>query len=208
MPKPPNSQVFGGKTTTLREFQPAEHVTACHRRCHWSLTRQPAELVTTDAAPSGSVFWCKTVESEGFRVGLQVGSLQIRRFSVESGRRPLCSVFRFRAGKAANSSPPSMSPLVTACHRFVTALFGARLRWVCKSWLILPVVICLSQSLKRSRARFLPGPPLIIHQWFMNGQGWFMNGQGWFRSRHVAEVSQAFFDRHFRSIHHAQWPIL
>ena len=50
--------------------------------------------------------------------------------------------------------------------------------------------------LKRSRARFLPGPPLIIlmviHQWFMNGQGWFMNGQGWLRSRHVAEVSQAF----------------
>ena len=95
MPKPPNSQVFGGKTTTLLsfpvsgrksgEFQPAEHVTACHRRCHRSLTRQPAELVTTDAAPSGSVFWCKTVESEGFRVGLQVGSLQIRRFSVESG---------------------------------------------------------------------------------------------------------------------------
>ena len=191
MPKPPNSQVFGGKTTTLLsfplsgrksgEFQPAEHVTACHRRCHRSLTRQPAELVTTDAAPSGSVFWCKTVESEGFRVGLQVGSLQIRRFSVESGLQT--------------------SPLVTACHRFVTALFGARLRWVCKSWLILPVVICLSQSLKRSRARFLPGPPLIIHQWFMNGQGWFMNGQGWLRSRHVAEVSQAFFDRHFRSIH-------
>ena len=29
-------------------------------------------------------------------------------------RQPLCSVFRFRAGKAANSSPPSMSPLVTA----------------------------------------------------------------------------------------------
>ena len=58
----------------------------------------------------------QTVESEEsvFRVGLQVGcpSLQIRRFSVE--RRPLCSVFRFRAGKAANSSPPSMSPLVTA----------------------------------------------------------------------------------------------
>ena len=50
---------------------------------------------------------------------------------------------------------------VTACHRFVTALFGAekcakglekakpapRLRtWVWKTWLILPVVICLSQS--------------------------------------------------------------
>ena len=51
---------------------------------------------------------------------------------------------------------------------------------------------------KRSGARFLPGPPLItlsrvIHQWLMNGQGWFMNGQGWLRSRHVAEVSQAFF---------------
>ena len=69
----------------------------------------------------------KTFESEEsvFRVGLQVGcpSLQIRRFSVESGLQT--SVFRFRAGKAANSSPPSMSPLVTACHRFVTALFGA-----------------------------------------------------------------------------------
>ena len=39
----------------------------------------------------------------------------------------------------------------------------------------------------------------------MNGQGWFMNGQGWLmsvlrRSRHVAEVSQAFLTDH-RSIH-------
>ena len=49
-----------------------------------------------------------------FCVGLQVGcpSLQVRRFSVES--RLQTSVFRFRPGKAANSSPPSMSPLVTA----------------------------------------------------------------------------------------------
>ena len=42
---------------------------------------------------------------------------------------------------------------VTACHRFVTAAQkkrlakpAPRLRWVCKSWLILPAVICLSQS--------------------------------------------------------------
>ena len=54
---------------------------------------------------------------------------------------------------------------VTACHRLSPlrhrSLWGrkvrkrlakpAPLRWVCKSWLILPVVICLSQSLKRSR---------------------------------------------------------
>ena len=50
--------------------------------------------------------------------------------------------------------------------------------------------------LQRSRARFLPVPPLIIlmviHQWFMNGQGWFMNGQGWLRSRHVARCLKRF----------------
>ena len=94
-------------------------------------------------------------------------------------RRPLCSVFRFRAGKAANSSPPSMSPLVTASSPLSLGPKSAQkvrkrlakpapLRWVCKSWLILPVVICLSQSLKRSRARFLPRPPLgagLVRAW-------------------------------------------
>ena len=99
---------------SVGRFQPAEHVTACHRRCYRSLTRQPAELVTTDAAPSGSVFWCKTVESEGFRVDCR-WEAKFAGFRWKAGsKRPLCSVFRFRAGKAANSSPPSMSPLVTA----------------------------------------------------------------------------------------------
>ena len=74
MPEPPSSLVFRRKpgadvsfplsARKSGEFQPAEHVTACHRRCHRSLTRQPAELVTTDVttdvtAPSGSGFWCK-----------------------------------------------------------------------------------------------------------------------------------------------------
>ena len=84
MPKPPNSQVFGGKRApddTLLSFplsgrksQPAEHVTACHRFV--TAVRQPAELVTTEVTAPGSVFWCKkalkTVESEEsvFRVGL------------------------------------------------------------------------------------------------------------------------------------------
>ena len=157
MPEPPNSQVFGRKRAPdvsfplsarkSGEFQPAEHVTACHRfvtACH-----------------------------------------------------------RF----------------VTACHRFVTALFGAEKCAMEKRVCVLVArefelrdiypqcVNAFQPFLKRSRARFLPGPPLItlramvIHQWFMNGQGWFMNGQGWLRSRHVAEVSQAFFDRHFRPIH-------
>ena len=37
-----------------------------------------------------------------------------------------------------------------------------------------------------------------------------MNGQGWLRSRHVAEVPQAFFWPKLlvNSLHHAQWPIL
>ena len=121
------------------EFQPAEHVTACHRRCHRSLTRQPAEahlrviqlltrqpaeLVTTDVtAPSGSVFWCKKRSKRSspkspFFVSDCKWDAQAPKFAgfrwKAGSRQPLCSVFRFRAGKAANSSPPSMSPLVTA----------------------------------------------------------------------------------------------
>ena len=52
--------------------------------------------------------------------------------------------------------------------------------------------------LKRSRARFLPGPPLITLRAMVIHQG-FMNGQGWLRSR--GRGVQAFFDRHFRPIH-------
>ena len=94
------------------EFQPAERVTACHRRCHRSLTRQPAELVTTDAAPSGSVFWCKTVESG---VGLQVGSLQIRRFSMESGLQTTTLLSFPLSGR--KSGEFQAAEHVTACHR-------------------------------------------------------------------------------------------
>ena len=43
-------------------------------------------------------------------------SLQVRSFSAEN--RLHTSVFRFRPGKAANSSPPSMSLLVTASSRW------------------------------------------------------------------------------------------
>ena len=72
MPEPPSSLVFRRKPAPdvsfplsarkSGEFQPAEHVTACHRFVE--VVRQPAELVTTDVttdvtAPSGSGFWCK-----------------------------------------------------------------------------------------------------------------------------------------------------
>ena len=144
--------------------------------------RQPAEVVCPPSLSPLRLRFCfkKRLKQSSrrvrFCVRLQVEcpSLQIRRFSVESGlQTPLCSVFCFRAGKAANSSPPSVSPLVTAlsplrhrssplrhrlsplCHHSLwgrkvrkkkPAKPAPRLRWVCKSWLILPVVICLSQS--------------------------------------------------------------
>ena len=95
----------------------------------------PAELVTTDVtAPSGSVFWCKkrlkrsSPKSPFFVSGCKwdAQASKFAGFRWKAGsRRPLCSVFRFRAGKAANSSPPACHRFVTACHRFVTALFGA-----------------------------------------------------------------------------------
>ena len=88
-------------------------------------------------------------------------------------RRPLCSVFRFRAGKAANSSPPSMSPLVTALSPLSlgpksaqeacetsSASMGLRI-------LVDPAsshMLVSKPLLKRSRARFLPGPPLITQR--------------------------------------------
>ena len=127
MPNPPNSQVFGGKRAPDDHFA-LFSVTACHRRCHRSLTRQPAEahlrviqlltrqpaeLVTTDVtAPLGSVFWYKKRSKRSspkspFFVSDCKWDAQASKFAG-------CSVFRFRAGKAANSSPPSMSPLVTA----------------------------------------------------------------------------------------------
>ena len=70
--------------------------------------------------PSFSPKALKTVESEEsvFRVRLQVGclSLQIRRFSIESGLHTTTLLsFPLSAGNEH----------VTACHRFVTALFGA-----------------------------------------------------------------------------------
>ena len=95
----------------------------------------------------------KTVESEEsvFCVGLQVGcpSLQIRRFSVESGLQTTTLLSFPLSGRKSGEFQPAKH--VTACHRFVTAQKrlvkpAPRLRWVCKSWLILPVVICLSQS--------------------------------------------------------------
>ena len=99
-------------------------------------------------------------------------SLQIRRFSVESGLQTT-TLFSFPlSGRKSGEFQPAEH--VTACHRFVTALFGAEkcamekrvcvvarefeLRdifpqsinletpRVCKTWLILPVVLCLSQS--------------------------------------------------------------
>ena len=123
--------------TRLNLRQPAEVV------------RQPAELVTTEVtAPSGSVFWCKKRSKRSspkspFFVSDCKWDAQASK--VFGGKRAPDDHF------AQFSSPPSMSPLVTA-------LFGAEkrakkrlakpapLRWVCKSWLILPVVICLSQS--------------------------------------------------------------
>ena len=180
------------------EFQPAELVAACHRfvtarflgakvrktgpssrapspqglsrpdspprtrlnvRQPAEVVRQPAELVTTDVtAPSGSVFWCKKRSKRS--------SPKSPFFVSDMPKPPNSQVF---GGKRAPDAER-----VTACHRFVTALFGAEkcamekrvcvvarefeLRdifprsinletpRVCKTWLILPVVICLSQS--------------------------------------------------------------
>ena len=52
------------------------------------------------------------------------------RFPPKTGsRRSPCSEFVFCPEKPANSSPLNSSPLVTACHRFVTARFlGAKVR--------------------------------------------------------------------------------
>ena len=88
------------------------------------VVRQPAELVTTEVtAPSGSVFAAKKSSKRSspknpFFVSDCKWDARASKFAgfrwKAGSRRPLCSVFRFRAGKAANSSPPSMSPLVTA----------------------------------------------------------------------------------------------
>ena len=150
------------------EFQPAEHVTACHRFV--TAVRQPAELVTTDVttdvtAPSGSVFGAKSAQN-----------VRVRRvrFSCRTAsgmpEPPNPQVFgRKRAPDVSfplsgrNSGEFQPAEHVTACHRLSPlrhrSLWGRkvrkrlgkarpapRLRWVCKSWLILPVVICLSQS--------------------------------------------------------------
>ena len=88
------------------------------------VVRQPAELVTAEVtAPSGSVFGAKKSSKRSspkspFFVSDCKWDARASKFAgfrwKAGSRRPLCSVFRFRAGKAANSSPPSMSPLVTA----------------------------------------------------------------------------------------------
>ena len=194
--------------TRLNVRQPAEVV------------RQPAELVTTEESPLHPAPFLVQKAPNGrvrrvlFCVGLRVGcpSLQIRRFSVESGLQTTTAQF------SAFGPEKRRIPARRACHRLSPlrrrSLWGRKVRKTSSAVSMgLQILVDPASShmlvskpfLKRSRARFLPGPPLIIlmviHQWFMNGQGCFMNGQGWLRSRHVAEVSQAFFDRHFRSIH-------
>ena len=154
--------------TRLNVRQPAEVV------------RQPAELVTTDVtAPSGSVFWCKKRSKRSspkspFFVSDCKWDAQASKFAgfrwKAGSRRPLCSVFRFRAGKAANSSPPSMSPLVTALSPL--SLGPKSAQKACESSsasMGLQILVDPASShtlvskpfLKRSRARFLPGPPLM-----------------------------------------------
>ena len=79
------------------------------------VVRQPAELVTTDVTSIRLRFWCKK-RSKRFSVSdckWDARASKFAGFRWKAASR-LCSVFRFRAGKAANSSPPSMSPLVTA----------------------------------------------------------------------------------------------
>ena len=177
MPEPPSSQVFGRKRAPdvsfplsgrkSGEFQPAEHVTACHRFV--TAVRQPAELVTTDVttdvtAPSGSVFGAKSAQNVRvrrvrFSCRTASGMPEPPNLQVFGRKRAPDVSFPLSGGKSGEFQPAEH---VTACHRLSPlrhrSLWGrkvrkrlgkarpAPLRWVCKSWLTLPVVICLSQS--------------------------------------------------------------
>ena len=74
----------------------------------WLVTRQPAELVTAFVtAPFLVQKALKTANSEKFVFSCQTVS------GMPEPLVSLCSGFRFRPGKQANSIPPSLSPLVT-----------------------------------------------------------------------------------------------
>ena len=176
MPKPPNSQVFGGKLCLVFRFRAGKAanppslsplVTASFVTALFG----PAELVTTAVtAPSGSVFLVqkalKTVESSEesvFRVGLRdAQASKFAGFRWKAGsRRPLCSVFRFRAGKAANSSP-SMSPLVTASSPLVTASSPLSLGPPSLSPLLSPHPAPFFWCKKRLKRSSLPKSPFFV----------------------------------------------
>ena len=148
------------------EFQPAELVAACHRfvaaRFLGAKVRKTGPSSPLHQAP---FFGAKSAPN---------GRVRRVRFSCRTAsgmpKPPNSQVF---GGKRAPDDHFVQFPL-TACHRFVTALFGAEkcamekrvcvvarefeLRdifpqsinletpRVCKTWLILPIVICLSQS--------------------------------------------------------------
>ena len=114
----------------------------------------------------------QTVESEEsvFRVGLQVGcqSLQIRRFSVESGLHTT-TLFSFPLSgrKSGEFQPAEHHRLSPLRHR---SLWGRKVRKTSSAAsmglqnLVDPAsshMLVSKPFLKRSRARFLPGPPLI-----------------------------------------------
>ena len=93
------------------------------------VTRQPAELVTAFVtAPSGSVFGAKSAQNGQLRkvcFSCQTASgmpePQVS-FSVESRLQTLTLRIPLSARKTGEFHP---AKLVTACHRFVTALFWA-----------------------------------------------------------------------------------
>ena len=163
------------------EFQPAEPVAACHR----FVTTRFLGAKVHKTRPSSRAPWLrflvqkalKTVESEEsvFCVGLQVGcpSLQIRRFSVESGLQtttllsfPLSEKRRIPARRACHRLSPlrrrslwgrKVRQKKKACETSSAASMGLQI-------LVDPAsshMLVSKPFLKRSRARFLPGPPLI-----------------------------------------------
>ena len=140
MPEPPSSLVFRRKPAPdvsfplsarkSGEFQPAEHVTACHRFV--TAVRQPAELVTTDVttdvtAPSGSVFGAKSAQNVRvrrvrFSCRTASGMSEVLNSQVFGRKRAPDVSFPLSGRKSGEFQPAEH---VTACHRFVTALFGA-----------------------------------------------------------------------------------
>ena len=95
----------------------------------WLVTRQPAELVTAFVtAPSGSVFSAKSAQNGQVRkvrfLRQTASGMPEPQVSLVFGRKQALTLLRIplSARKTGEFHP---AKLVTACHRFVTALFWA-----------------------------------------------------------------------------------